>query len=187
MSTELTNLLPSERRHAIRREYLLRFSTLTLAAVGVLAIVHGLLLVPAYAFVKDQVVVQEKRVQALSEERAVSGFTDLSERIRAFSERATNLQELRTVPSASEAVRAVLGVPHQGITLHSFTLGALKQGEAGRMSVSGTAATRESLRAFDGELSKLPFVTATDLPLSAYAKESDIGFSITLTLDFETP
>jgi hypothetical protein len=49
------------------------------------------------------------------------------------------------------------------------------------MMITGSAATRTALQSFKEELASLPFVTSADLPISAFAKESDIPFSITVT------
>lgn len=187
MPPEFTNLLPRERQQSLARDYLFRLATLALIALGLLLISHGALLAPTYAYMLEEKAVQEGRVTELSERRQVSGFTDLSERINAFALRAESLEELRAHPSASDSVRAILSLPQTGISLTGFAFASPEGGNPGRMQVSGTAKTRESLRAFDSALSSLSFVRATDLPLSAYARESDIPFSIALTLDFTTP
>ncbi len=49
------------------------------------------------------------------------------------------------------------------------------------MTVSGMAATRDALRQYATALGGLPYVSKADLPISAYAKDSDITFTITLT------
>jgi len=43
------------------------------------------------------------------------------------------------------------------------------------------ADNRETLRQYLGVLDALPQVAKAELPISAYAKEKDIGFTITLT------
>lgn len=187
MSTELTNLLPQERKDALARDYTLRLWTLIFVVVGLVLITHGALLAPSYAYVEEQQKLQQTRLNELSERREVSGFTDLSERVTAFSARAKTLEELRTLPSASDSVRAILALPRTGIRITSFVFSAPEGKDPGRMQVSGTASTRESLRSFDSALNGLSFVQSTDLPLSAYAKERDIPFQIALVLDFSTP
>jgi hypothetical protein len=187
MSTELTNLLPLERKNALVRDYILRFWTLACVFVGFLFIAHSALLAPSYVYVTEQQKVEEMRLNDLSERREVSGFTDISERVTAFAASAKTLEELRTLPSASDSVRAILSTPRAGIRITSFVFSAPQGKSPGRMQVSGIAATRESLRSFDSALNGLSFVQSTDLPFSAYAKENDIPFQIALVLDFATP
>jgi len=50
------------------------------------------------------------------------------------------------------------------------------------LSVSGTAANREALRTYQLALQGAPFTLTAALPVSAYAKDSDIAFTITITL-----
>lgn len=184
MQTELTNLLPPERVQSLQRDYLYRVGTLACVLLAGLLVAHGVMLVPAHAYMRDQQEAQEKRLAELSSQRASLGFEDVSARVNALSARASALASLGATPSASDTIRAVLGFPRPGISLLAFTFTPPSGDQKGSMTLRGTAKTRESLRAFDAALGKLPFVDSTDLPLSAYAKESDIPFSIMLTLSF---
>jgi hypothetical protein len=188
MRAELTNLLPPERLAALRRDYLFRLGTVALATAALLIVAHGVLLAPAYLYARERIVVAEERLAELSARRAVSGYEDLSARIAAFSARAGDIEKLAAAPSAADAVRAILDLPRRGIALESFAYTPPDpSGKGGRMTVSGIADARDALRAFNDDLGKLPFVASTDLPLSAYAKETAIDFSIALVLDYTTP
>jgi len=187
MLPELTNLLPLERQKTLARDYVLRMSTLAFLFFALLIAVHALLLIPTYSYAVSEKEVQEERVAELSKRREVSGFTDISERVEAFMMRAKSLEELRTLPSVSDFIRLVLAVPANGITMTSFVWSAPLGGSEGSMRITGTAKTRESLSAFDRALQNVQYVRSTDLPLSAYAREQDIPFTITLLLEFSTP
>lgn len=188
MLNDLTNLLPPERRHALARAYLFRVGTVALLLVASVIAVHGLLLLPSYLYMQERIAIAEGRLAELSERRAISGFEDLSTRIAAFTERAAVIQNLSQTPSAADTIRSVLEIPQRGILLSSFSYTPPKpDGEGGTMLLRGTALTRESLRAFDSALDALPLVDSTDLPLSVYAQEADIDFSIALTLTDPTP
>ncbi len=187
MSTELTNLLPAERKHALSRDYTLRLFTFALLLLGFVLIAHGALLIPSYTYVEEQKKTKEAHLAELSERREVSGFAGLSERVTAFAARADTLKELQTLPSASDSVRAILSLPRTGISITSFVFSPPEGKEPGSMRVSGTASTRVSLRSFDSALNDLSFVQSTNLPPSVYAKESDIPFQIALVLNFTTP
>ncbi len=184
MYTELTNLMPVERTRLLTREYLLRLGTIACLMLAGVLVVHGILLLPAHAYMRDQQAVQEKRLAELSSQRATSGFEDVSSRVETLSMQADALASVDDIPSASDTIRALLDFPRPGITLSSFTFMPPSVGGEGQMTLVGIAEARESLRAFDSALSAMPFVVATDLPLSAYAKERDIPFTIALTLMF---
>jgi hypothetical protein len=183
MSNLLTNLLPPERIAKMSREYLYRVITVAALAATLIVIANGALLLPSYLYIRGQAALANERLSALSAERAASGYDDLSSRIEALSNSVDELTSLAAVHTGSEAIRALLALPRTGIALSSFTYEPGEGGD-GKMVLSGTAATRESLRAFDASLSELAFVKSSDLPLSAYAKESDIPFTITLALHY---
>lgn len=183
MPSSLTNLLPPERRRALARDYVFRLGAVALILLALLVVAHGVMLAPSYLFMQERIAIAEVRLAELSERRAVSGFEDLSARIAAFSAQADLVKNLADAPSSADAVRAVLDLPRRGILIDAFTYAAPgPDGKDGKMTVAGTAATREALRAFDASLNGLPIVESTDLPLSAYAKETDIPFTITLAL-----
>jgi cell division protein FtsB len=182
MSHELTNLLPLERRKLHAREYALRLATIAAIALSLLIGIHGVLLAPSYLYLRDQIALRQSQLDTLSQERAASGYEDLAARIKSLSENANILIELQSAPSASESIHSVLVLARGGIALTSFTFAPGNGKDTGRMTLAGTAATRESLRTFDRSLGSLAFVTSTDLPLSVYAKEKEIPFTITLSL-----
>lgn len=180
MSTDLTNLLPPERIGALVSSYYLRLGTFIALLVAGLAVVNAILLTPTFIYLSGETELRNTELDDLSRERAASGYEDLAVRVAALSTRASALLELENSPKGSDAVRAILDLPRPGITLHSFAFSPSLEG--GSMMLMGTAQARESLRDFDSALGGLSFVKATDLPLSAYAKERDIAFSIKLVL-----
>lgn len=180
MHTELTNLLPAERSAAIVSSYYLRLGTLIALFVAGLVLINSILLAPTYIYLSGETELWDAELAELSQVRAASGYEDLSARVAALSSRASALLTLDTSFKGSDTVRAILDLPQPGIALYSFALSPSKEG--GKVVLTGTAATRENLRDFDSALGNLAFVKATDLPLSAYAKERNIAFTVTLTL-----
>ena len=55
------------------------------------------------------------------------------------------------------------------------------RGNDGKMVLTGIASTRETLRTYVTTLSRLPYVSNAEVPISVYAKESLIPFTLTLT------
>lgn len=179
MSSELTNLLPEERIRAFRRSYLFKLAAAGALLIAVLAAIHGALLVPAYLYLHDQVALEEAHLSEINANLASSGEGEMHARLARLESDAARLDTLAGAPSAAAVIRAILAVPRPGITISGFTFHA--PSPDGRLSVTGMATTRESLREYDVALSALPFAKSADLPLSAYAKENDIPFTITLT------
>jgi hypothetical protein len=179
MLIELTNLLPTERIRVFRREYFFRLGTIGAIVVAILIAVHGTLLVPTYLYLHDLVLIERTHLAEITENLASSGEGEIKARRTHLRESADQLLALASAPSASAVIRAILLVPHTGIVITSFAFH--KPSPDGRLTITGTASTREALRQYQLALSSLSFAKSADLPLSAYAKESDIPFTITLT------
>lgn len=181
MFPELTNLLPRHRIRAFRRGYFLRLGTLALLLLAGIVIAHGLLLLPAYLYAKGEVARETTQLASLNARLQNSEEKQVQIRLAALADNVKYLGRLSTTPTASAAISAVLKVPRTGITLSGFTFTPPTLKEGGRMVISGTASSRDTLRAYALALGQLSFVTNADLPISAYAMENNIPFTITLT------
>lgn len=181
MSSELTNLLPPERLRRLKHLYFLRLATVGMLVLSGVAIVHGVLLLPSYLYVHQEVNEKQAELTSLTASLENAEEKEVSARVKELSEDSAYLGRLASTPAGSTAIRALLDVPRAGIVLYGFTYSAPAAKKPASMTVSGRAASRESLRSFEEALSKEPYITSTDLPISAYAKERDIDFTITLT------
>lgn len=182
MSTELSNLLPEFRKRSFRRQYFLRLGTVVLVALGCLVLLHGVLLLPTYLYARNEVARGTAELAALNASADTAGEVVLTERKKTLSTTAESLARLQESPTASAALRAALAVPRPGVILTGFTFTAPTAPNApARMQLTGTAASRDALRQYAAALGTLPFVSSADLPISAYAKETDIDFTIALS------
>ena len=176
------DLLPRPRAARVMRSYFLRLATVATLAVSAALAVHAVLLLPSYLHVRFEV---EERERALSElEASLAGGQDqgIKERSERLAKDAAYFSGLAGLPKASRAVAAVIAVPRPGVTLEGFSFAPGERGAS--MTVSGRAASREALRAFESRLESEPYVESAELPISAYAAETDIEFSILLTGPF---
>lgn len=181
MFPELTNLLPKSRIHAFRRGYFLRLGTLLCILLTGIVIVHALLLTPSYFYAHTEVKREATELASLNASLQTSEEKQVQTRLNQLSTNVAYLNQLATTTTASAVLRSVLSVPRNGITISGFTFVPPTAILPGKMGISGTAVTRDTLRAYVLALGQLSFVTNADLPISAYAKENDIPFTITLT------
>jgi Tfp pilus assembly protein PilN len=181
MFPELTNLLPRSNINAFRRGYFLRVAALGCGMLAGLVVLHGLLLLPSYIFAHSEVKRESAQLATLNASLNTSEEAQVRKRLGQLSTNVAYLNTLATTTTASAVLRAVLAAPRTGITLSGFTFTPATPGKQGTMGISGMAATRDTLRAYALALGALPFVTNADLPISAYAKDSNIPFTITLT------
>lgn len=179
---ELTNLLPSERVHAFSRNYFMRVVTMSAWLGAFLLVIHGALLIPTYVYLLEEVETRKDHLETLTASVTSSEEQSVEDRLTTLTARAERLLALTEIPPASAALLSVLAVssPNVRVTGISTTPSQTK-GVEGTMRVTGVAATREALRNYHQTLSALPFVSKADLPLSVYAEESDIAFSIAIT------
>ena len=107
----------------------------------------------------------------------------LSVRLSALKSNVGALAALARAPSASAIARSALAIPRPGIALSGFEY-APRTADArqGTLIVSGIAATRDALRNYQLALERAPFARSASLPVSTYAKDSNIAFAITVTL-----
>ncbi len=182
MNDILTNLLPPERERALSRSYSLRFGVVVALLLTALALIAALLALPTYVFLSKSAAAKEAHLANIESVLSPADEKALAAHLAALSSDAAILIALGRAPSASATIRAALSVPRPGISLSGFayTPAALKN--PGKLAVSGVAATRDALRNYQIALSSTPFAASADLPVSAYAKDADIAFTITMTL-----
>lgn len=181
MSLELTDLLPRERARAFRKDYFLRLATVAVIALCALVVIHGILLLPSYVYVLGRVSSYESRIAALDATLAASEEQEVNARLSALRADTEYLSRLKDSVAGSDAIRGILGISRPGITLTGFSFTPPVSGKEGKMTVSGTASTREALRSYNLALASASFISRADLPISAYAAERDIRFVITLS------
>jgi hypothetical protein len=181
MYRELTNLLPSEHSRAFQREYFMHLITVSVIALGIVIVVHGLFLMPTYLSLTDELTSEKTQLAALDSNLQGSEQRDIGSRIEHLSTDSAYLTKLGTISTASSAIRSILLVEHDGITLTGISFTPPTDTAQGTMLLTGVATTRDTLRQYDLALSGLPSVSKADLPISAYAKDTLIPFTITLT------
>ena len=182
MYPELTNLLPEERVRRLRRDYFVRLA-LVVEVLGILLVVSmAIVLTPTYRFLQKQVHTKQEQLTALEARLATSDEVRLEARLKALSANAALLALLGSAPTRSEVIESLLALPSPGITLSGFSFSAGKGTTQGTLAITGTANTRDRLRAYQLTLLEAPFVQSADLPISAYAKDTAIDFTITIVL-----
>lgn len=182
MDKELTNLLSPERQRNLFREHILRMCVVAVVFVIVLTLVFAILLFPTYVFLSKSYAIKESRLAGIESAVSSADGTAFSARLSALSGDVEVLAKLGSARSVSEIIRTVLAVPHSGVALSGLTYAPAAGKNSGVLTVSGTATSRDSLRNYQMALQSAPFSTSAILPVSAYAKDSDITFTITVTL-----
>lgn len=182
MHNEFTDLLPQERQRAFKRDYYIRLSVVITVMISTLVLVAGVLLLPSYVFLSKSE--NTKKSNLASAQSTVSSVDEknLSARLSELSSNIATLAAFGDTPSASDTIRDILNVTRSGVILSGLVYTSADGKKPRSLVVSGTAVTREALRSYQTMLQKSSIVRLADLPVSVYAKDSDISFNITLTL-----
>lgn len=181
MYNELTNLLPPEREKILSRDYVFRIVVITAVLVTALTGAAAVLLVPTYTLLNINA--DDKRIRLTAMESKLSSVDEstLSARLAILSNNTAALTALSNAPHASTVIRNVLAISRPGIVLSSFSY-APSAGNSGTLVISGSSGTRDALRSYQLALQGAPFARSATLPVSAYADDTDIAFTITVTL-----
>ncbi len=182
MNNELTNLLPPERLNRLSHDYLIRLATVVVLMVMMLVLVATILLLPSYVFLSKNENAKKSQLMSIGSETSSDDEKKLSTRLSLLSDNTKRLVAMNKTQSISTIVNKVLAINHSGISLSGFSYTSAVGDKSGVLVVSGTASTRGALRNYQLVLESSSFALSANLPVSAYAKDSQIEFSITITL-----
>lgn len=175
------NLLPPERVRALVSSYYTRLVIVALGLLGLVLVAVAALLSPSYVYLRETLSIKEV---LLGQNDGEGGADDaeLAARAAVISERARILTSTVQGRSASSLLREVLGVPRPGVTLVGLNYTPASGNKQGTLLLSGNAVSRDQLHSYQLALKGMPFAAAVDLPVNAYAKETNISFSMTIVL-----
>lgn len=182
MNNELTNLLPQERQKLLSRDYILRAGAAASVLATILVLSSAVLLVPTYVFLSGNADAKKAELARIESALSSSEEAALSERLAVLSANAASLASLSNARAVSALIREILSIPRPGISLSSISTAPSGENGSETVIISGTSATRDSLRGYQLALEGAPFARSASLPVSAYAKDRDIAFTITVTL-----
>lgn len=177
------NLLPQEKKDALGE--IRRFAYAKVVA----GIVLGAFILGYGVLVAIQTV-HRSRLQSINEEIArmeqvlpTSGADTLAQNIKTLNRRVKQLADIQAGTfSMTLFLDALNRTVPEGIDLREVRVRTL----TGQLSLSGVAANRNDLLAFQNALRALPYIEDLNIPLSTLTQREDIQFDFTMTLLTET-
>ena len=161
-----------------------RTQTVWLLLLAVAATVIGLMLFPAYVLVTSQVNVSEVEADVA---RARVGEHDTTNKVLdAASDEARQIVAQAAEPELTTVLETIESLIPSGVEASAYAL-SRSGSEVAPVLVRGTASSRTVLATFRDALQAHPLIAKVDLPISNFAKERDISFSVTLTISSSTP
>lgn len=180
----MINLIPPEARRRIVTEYWVRVVTAWLFLLAVAATVVGALLLPAYVLVTSQV--RSSATEADSARARVGDHDTTTKVLDAAGEEARLIAASAQEPQLTHVIEMIEELIPSGVEATAYTL-ARQTGAVAPVLVRGTADTRTGLAAFRDALLGHPRIAKVDLPISNFAKDRDISFTVTITISSSTP
>lgn len=180
----MINLIPPDARTRITTEYWIRAVTVWLFLLAVGAVLAGAFLLPSFVLVTSQV--RSFAVEAEEAKASVAHGDGTARALVVASDQARLLMEIERTKRFTEVIDVVSEAANEGIDVREYSF-VRSAGGVAPVRVGGTAATRQSLAVFRDALLAQASVSAVDLPISNFAKDRDIEFSLTLTIASTTP
>lgn len=175
------NLLPQEQKKKIRQNYLRRFAIVTIISGILLTIIFCVALIPAYVASSQKVFSAQERKQIIENSISSSDKGILQAQLTELKTDVEILQKKNI--STVGLVQQIIINKGPGISISGFMLTTGSTGEK-RFVVEGIADSREKLKQFQANVLAMKF-KKVDLPISSFAKDKDIAFTMTITISNE--
>lgn len=182
MHNQTINLLPWDRQRAVRRDYGIRMLVVGIICTNALILSAAALLVPTYVLLAETIRTKQVKLASVESVSVATTESSISMRIDTLLAQMKALVALSKESAISDIFRNVLDVPHPDVSLSGFSFSEKNTKGDRSVSISGIAKTRDALRNYQRSLSESSFIRSANLPVSAYAKDSNIDFIINVQL-----
>jgi len=175
----MINLIPPVAKRAMKREYWLRVGVVWMLLLVFVLLVGMALLVPSFVLVQSQLTAYQTQLATAAE--AATEQKEQTKLVREANVLAQMVYEFGMVEPLNRYVTHIqqLHGPQIRVQQMQFTR---EDGRVKEIVVVGTAADRSSLTQFSTTLNSDPLFTDADIPLSNFAANENIGFSVTVTV-----
>jgi hypothetical protein len=176
----MANLLPKKEQNALKREYSLRRFDVILFLVCVVLAVSLILLFPSYILSKVRATNVSAELEIVKKAtNAANPTDDLTLRLREAKEKAVTLQVFEKNLSVYDLIHTFeTKSPSIKLKDISYTRGI----DDVLITIQGRAGDRESLTTFQKQIKAYPNFSRVDLPISNFAKDKDIDFTMKITV-----
>jgi len=173
------NLLPQKEKKRVKKLYKARRLKASSWFVIVLIGISTVMLVPMYLLGEDIKFAVASEEDRLRSENVEINTTDIEERVYELNKRARALS-VHEHTKVYEHLTDVTQNKRAGISITGMAFDQKDDTEVVRLV--GQAINRDILLDFRRDLEQKQYVAAVDLPVSNFAQNIDINFSITVTL-----
>ena len=175
------NLLPNDLKQRIRSEYNLHLIVVALASVLFLQISFFIFLLPSWfiSIAKEKDVVLQ--VATINKFLVDSKIEPIVSTIDMINTKLDTINSVLEYPKVTPFIDSIVSRKTKDILINEIFYTSSGK-TTGVLSLSGNSSTRESLVLFVKKLEETKLFENVDLPISNFAKDKDIKFSINMTI-----
>ena len=174
------NLIPEEKKKKLEKEYTLRLSATATIFLGSICLVALILLIPSYVISNSRLKEAQKKNDALISALSLSNTKSATDVLKTISADSDALKGTLQYPALASLIETIATSKPEGIVINSIDFSSGSSPDT--VTLGGVASTRDSLVAFSGLFQSNPLFQNASLPISDFAKDRDIDFSLTLSL-----
>lgn len=187
----MANLLTKEQKKKIKNEYKIRWAILFLVILGSLFIIATVMLLPSYVITN----IEHKEVESALSHFEESKQTVVDKEVeRQVVSTRQKMQDLESSEQffISDVISKINSVKNVDVSLNTIAFqettlkGESDDGGSGTsldFQINGISENRKSLVSFKDALNGLDIFSSVDLPLSNLAQETNIIFSLKITIE----
>jgi hypothetical protein len=180
----MANLITEKQKKVIYQEYLFRFIAVVLFFVSILGIFLLAYIVPYYISVaKNDLVVASQFTSAIEAENKENvGESEARIVARTFDElKSVDLYSKNSL-LASEYFNKIISHKNSNVHITRLSFNLINKNK-GQFLVNGLAKNRDSLVSFIDQLKTDTAFSSIESPISDFAKNSDITFTVNIKVD----
>ena len=182
----MSNLLPLQEIKKIKLLYQKRFIVIVLISLAILSVVGSICLASLYYYSKkeesallEKKAVYEKMEVGKLKRDLVSTISDMNSRLNSFDEKRF------VSPLNASFIDPILKAQDKTVSISDFNYGLTSDKKSAKVNISGVSTSREAILSFADNLRQTPGISNVDVPITNFIKESNMPFSITVTVSLK--
>lgn len=187
----MIDLLPSSGKNIIREEYRLRVFTVCSATLTLILATMLISFLPTYLYVASRYEAFLLESQSDETQNRISHVKEMEATVRETNKKIDLLKSGAAALRVKDVFLEILENKSQGVSITSLSYDsggvATKKGKEETVSppsitIQGRSSDRAALLAFKDSLVQKKEFIAVDLPIASLVKDTDLSFSINVTL-----
>lgn len=177
----MLNLIPTEHKEKICRDYIGRLVALSFLFIGFLAFIATVAKLPSYFLLSAKANTAKDGLNDLKNKEQFTLGEEMQVSIKDINTKLKRLSGFDSVRPVSEyVIEALLKAKTSGIKISSILYG--REGVTSKVEVRGVSTNRDALQVFVKNLEANPDFSNVVLPISSLVKDRNIEFTITFSV-----